>query len=314
MRRSVLASFVPLALAGGYKYVELNDPTALCLDGSRYGFAICQGNSTAKWEIGMQGGGWCYSEGSCLQRANTSLGSSATWPAETTGLNCAHDGTNYVQLFYGDGASFSGYREQPWPVPGTNQSLWFRGIRNIDATLDRLFQDYGLGQAQQVVITGGSAGGLATFLHVDHYAERIKAVAPSARVVARPLCGFFLDHGNDGYAPDNVTYPLQMQYVFNMQVDLAANLNVDTIRTAKLLVAAVSIAYNHLLLMCRAHVLSRIAERQRQPVQGLSGVLRPGRVEVYHGAVCRLVAQRSRLHAPSPPHVTLNRVIFPLCH
>ena len=32
-----------------------------------------------------------------------------------------------------------------------------------------------------------------------------------------PVCGFFLDHGNDGFAPPNVTYTLQMQYLYDMQ-------------------------------------------------------------------------------------------------
>ena len=32
-----------------------------------------------------------------------------------------------------------------------------------------------------------------------------------------PCKGFFLDHGNDGFAPANVTYTLQMQYVYKMQ-------------------------------------------------------------------------------------------------
>ena len=38
---------------------------------------------------------------------------------------------------YCDGASFSGYRADPWPVP-TNASahLTFRGIKNLDATVD----------------------------------------------------------------------------------------------------------------------------------------------------------------------------------
>ncbi len=31
------------------------------------------------------------------------------------------------------------------------------------------------------------------------------------------VCGFFPDLGNDGYQPANVTYTLQMQYVYNMQ-------------------------------------------------------------------------------------------------
>ena len=31
------------------------------------------------------------------------------------------------------------------------------------------------------------------------------------------MCGFFLDSGNDNYAPPNVTYTLQMKYVYKMQ-------------------------------------------------------------------------------------------------
>jgi hypothetical protein len=43
------------------------------------------------------------------------------------------------------------------------------------------------------------------------------AQAPKAVVAGEPVCGFFLDHGNDGYAPPAQTYTLQMKYVFQMQ-------------------------------------------------------------------------------------------------
>lgn len=105
----------------------------------------------------------------------------------------------------------AGYREEPWPVPGTNASLYFRGIRNLDASLDALFDNFGMDEAEFVILTGGSAGGLSTFLHLDHVQQRVAARAPNARVVGQPVCGFFLDHGNDGFAPANQTYPLQMQ-------------------------------------------------------------------------------------------------------
>lgn len=104
----------------------------------------------------------------------------------------------------------SGYREQPWPVPGTNSSLMFRGIRNLDATLDFLIAKFNIAKAELLVLTGGSAGGLSTFLHLDHVAARL----PGVRVVGNPVCGFFLDHLQ---AYGNATYPNQMQYVFNMQ-------------------------------------------------------------------------------------------------
>jgi hypothetical protein len=37
---------------------------------------------------------------------------------------------NCIYMPYGDGASFSGYRKDPWPVPGTNKTLMFRGKLN----------------------------------------------------------------------------------------------------------------------------------------------------------------------------------------
>lgn len=125
---------------------------------------------------------------------------------------------NYARLFYGDGASRSGYRAEPWTVPGNpTQKMWFRGAASLDAALDLLLS-LGMNKATQIVFSGGSAGGLTVFLHLDHVAERMKTEAPKARVVGNPVCGFFIDSGNDGYAPSNVTYPLQMQYVYNMQV------------------------------------------------------------------------------------------------
>lgn len=121
-------------------------------------------------------------------------------------------------------ASFTEYREAPWPVPGNiSAELWFRGIRNLDASLDLLFRSYGLGDATGLIRSKGSeagkgrplhrsldsrcragrrsAGGLSTLLHVDHVVERVRAVAPSALVVGNPVwCatlnwagGFFLD-------------------------------------------------------------------------------------------------------------------------
>ena len=56
---------------------------------------------------------------------------------------------NCVTLNYCDGASFSGFMANPVevpPAPGVpaNTSLYFRGLRNLDATLDYLFAHHGL--------------------------------------------------------------------------------------------------------------------------------------------------------------------------
>ena len=74
---------------------------------------------------------------------------------------------NCIYMPYGDGASFSGYRAKPWPVPGTKtaenpdgETLTFRGIKNIDGVIDWAMQ-HGLKTATEFVLTGGSAGGLS---------------------------------------------------------------------------------------------------------------------------------------------------------
>lgn len=84
------------------------------------------------------------------------------------------------------------------PVPGQpGKFVHYRGLRNLDATLDYAFQHLGLDKATELVVTGGSAGGLSTFLHVDRIAARMKASAPNCRLVtAAPVVGYFLDHAN----------------------------------------------------------------------------------------------------------------------
>ena len=202
-----------------FTYMSVLDPEALNLDGSRYGIAVCLSpTSTDWWTFSADGGGWCYNEVECFQRASTSLGSNATWAAEAAQMACdPNTKYNYARLFYGDGASRSGYRSEPWTVPGhPEKKMWFRGAKSLDAALDLLLS-IGMSKARQIVFTGGSAGGLTVFLHLDHVAARMAVEAPSARVVGEPVCGFFLDSGNDEYQPTNVTYTLQMRYVYNMQ-------------------------------------------------------------------------------------------------
>ena len=64
-----------------------------------------------------------------------------------------------------------------------------------------------------MVLTGGSAGGLSTFLHIDRLASRLP---PTTFLVGKPVVGFFLDYKAEGYDDFN-TYPSFMKYVFDMQ-------------------------------------------------------------------------------------------------
>jgi len=136
-------------------------------------------------------------------------------------MNVNEDGSmdnncNCIFMPYGDGASFSGFRAEPWPVPSnTSQNLYFRGIKNFDATMDFAFQN-GLDTATEFVLTGNSAGGLSTFLHADRIAERLATEAPACtHVRAAPNVGYFLDH--DNFKHDDNNYTAWMEYIHHMQ-------------------------------------------------------------------------------------------------
>jgi hypothetical protein len=174
---------------------------AACLDGSPFGFFhVPSTTNSTKWTLYFQGGGWCTDEASCYGRSLTALGSSKHFP-NASGCQCYNtcedaaacgldDTCNCLYLPYCDGASFGGYRDGTWPAPG-GQPLHFRGLRNLDATIDFAFASLGLGRASEMVVTGSSAGGLAAFLHADRVANRLGA---DVRTTAAPFVGFFLDH------------------------------------------------------------------------------------------------------------------------
>jgi hypothetical protein len=208
------------------------DPAAL--DGSPYGFYFAPTKTgSTQWTISIEGGGWCYDEQLCYSRSKTKLGTSTVLP-QTAGCTCMNadengpvTDCNCLYMPYLDGASFSGYREKPWPVPNstTNETLTFRGIRNIDVTLQWAFK-HGLENVTEFVLTGGSAGGLSTFLHIDRVAAQIRARSKTVQKIrAAPVVGYFLDHPNvDGTSgtPNTPSWAKEsytgwMKYIYTMQ-------------------------------------------------------------------------------------------------
>lgn len=229
-------------------FVKLDSETTGCLDGSPYAFWVVPGNSS-DWELFISGGGWCLDEGLCETRAHTSaLGSSigynlsGAWGPTAANVNGAppifsceglDPNCTRVYLPYCDGSAFSSARAEPWPVNGSSSTLTFRGRANLDRTLDTLQQRFGFSRAQRLVVTGGSAGGLSTFLHVDHIADRLQlaretlgtrtALTARPRVVGMPNAGFFID--GPTFDPSKPTFATQVQYgvgMFNATPPLSA--------------------------------------------------------------------------------------------
>uniref|UniRef100_M8D132 Pectin acetylesterase n=1 Tax=Aegilops tauschii TaxID=37682 RepID=M8D132_AEGTA len=93
---------------------------------------------------------------------------------------------NKAYVRYCDGASFSGDAEGQ-AEDGT--ILHFRGLRIYQAVIDELMEK-GLANATQAILTGCSAGGLATFVHCDDFSARF-----SHKVSVKCLvdAGFILD-------------------------------------------------------------------------------------------------------------------------
>jgi len=178
---------------------------ALCLDGSPPGYYLQMGPAgTTQWLIYLKGGAWCKSEEECAARAKSSLGSTDSAP-KTLAFSGLMDSDpsvnpdfahyNRVILWYCDGASFAGDRDDPVVHAPTNQTLWFRGLSVLRTTLNQLCALHGLADATDVILSGGSAGGLAALLHADKVREWLKtAGAPLKRYRAVPNSGFFLMH------------------------------------------------------------------------------------------------------------------------
>ena len=211
------------------------DSDPACLDGSPYGFYFHPSKrGSTKWTVNIQGGGWCYDEEDCLMRSKTQLGTSTMWAKNSSVYGCMNynadgsldDDCNFIYMPYGDGASFSGYRAETWPVPGSESRLTFRGFRNLEETIRWAFANGNLADATEFVLTGGSAGGLSTFLHADRVAAWIReGAAKIEKIVAAPVVGYFLDH--DNYAKTTgipntpsfakANYTTWMRHIYHMQ-------------------------------------------------------------------------------------------------
>ena len=201
---------------------------ARALDGSRGVYYVARGAETAKFVIWQRGGGWCTSNENCAERALTMLGSSAeAFCPPSVDLTTYDESENFKQLSnnasvnpqawnwtkiflpYLDGGSQTGDRTDAVPAGG-NRSIFYRGARLHRWTVAALLADEGLSRATDVLLGGGSAGALATFLHADSWRD---ALPPSAKLVAVPDSGFFLNYNSTTDA--NVAYGASMRWVFS---------------------------------------------------------------------------------------------------
>ncbi|KAK4786621.1 hypothetical protein SAY86_010454 [Trapa natans] len=167
---------------------------AVCLDGSLPGYHLSQGYGSGanSWLIQLEGGGWCNNVRSCVYRKKTPRGSSNHMEKQLafTGIlnNKAEENPDFfnwnrVKLRYCDGASFTGNGEDK------DAQLEFRGKQIWLAAMEELMSK-GMRLANQALLSGCSAGGLASILHCDEF----RALFPeSTKVKCLSDAGLFLD-------------------------------------------------------------------------------------------------------------------------
>ena len=165
-----------------YLVIELDHSTgAKALDGSKYKFYITPGNGTGadKFVIFWEGGAYCGNEGesvlqSCYGKLNGRYGTSTAYPDNNTWTNSNHaEGAfssqqeynpmfwnwNKVKIIPLDGANFQGSLDEPLVYNNTN--IWFRGFNNTFSTFEYLRDHFDLFNASEILLGGGSAGGIA---------------------------------------------------------------------------------------------------------------------------------------------------------
>ncbi|CAL8127354.1 unnamed protein product [Prunus armeniaca] len=169
---------------------------AFCLDGSLPGYHLHRGFGAGarNWLLQFEGGGWCNDIESCLERAKSRRGSTrymTKWEvfsgilSNNASLNPDFYNWNRVKLRYCDGASFAGDAV----FKNGTSLLYFRGQKIWEAIILDLLPK-GLGQARKALLSGCSAGGLASFLHCNNFTKYLPS---DASVKCLSDAGFFLD-------------------------------------------------------------------------------------------------------------------------
>ncbi|CAN1299241.1 Pectin acetylesterase 7 [Linum perenne] len=186
------------ANAGDIPITILHSATArgaVCLDGSPPAYHMEKGSGSGinNWVVHIEGGGWCTDTKSCLSRRDTYKGSSLKME-KTMGFsgilgskvasNPDFYNWNRIKIKYCDGSSFTGDVEAVDP----KTKLYFRGERIWQAVIDDLMAK-GMKNAQNAVLSGCSAGGLAAILHCEKFRGLLPA---SARVKCVSDAGFFI--------------------------------------------------------------------------------------------------------------------------
>lgn len=238
---------------GSMRRVTITAPNALCNDGSpaimyvrsaRAGTTEPDGVSTAnRWVIHIEGGGGCSTYEDCLVRwcglgFYTARQMSTTYEAETisrfglldrNSINRLGD-RNEVMLNYCSSDSWSGQKSDVVlrSTEDTTKAytMNYRGADIVRGAIAQLKQGVTglpkLTDANDVLLSGDSAGAAAVRTHLDSIAADLKAANPNVRVRGQMEATFYPDtNGKQGFPAGDPRDP-----VFARKLDTYKNVDV----------------------------------------------------------------------------------------
>ena len=226
-RKSIAAHYASLFKSSILSLELLDDDTdGKCIDGSPAGYylriAVSEKNQTAtaikeqpykdglsdNWILYLEGGCWCYNDIDCYLRSFEDLGSSKKYekflPDKFGGLLAKSGDSNFpfstynlVYVKYCDGNTFAGNRDEPVVVNG--KPLYFRGKKIKERVLESLVKRTHFYDAQNIIVTGCSAGGLSSLIQADsisEWAAKNLRNGSQVDVASVPISGYFVDVPN----------------------------------------------------------------------------------------------------------------------
>ncbi|KAL0316325.1 UNVERIFIED_CONTAM: Pectin acetylesterase 5 [Sesamum radiatum] len=197
---------------------------------------------------------------SCSARRRTKLGSSTYMEHEVEFLGIlSHDplqnpdffNWNKVKIRYCDGSSFSSHPDNEF---GNGTKIFFRGQIIWDTVMDELLS-IGMSKAREALLTGCSAGGLATLIHCDDFRSLLPR---DTNVKCLADAGFFL---NEKDIAGNRTIDSFYHDVLHLQ-GVAKSLNHDCITRSEPHKV-------HFVVCYRNSLLKTLTEFQQNPEMGV---------------------------------------------
>lgn len=197
-------------------------PLAVCNDGSPAAYYVHVGDCPMhSFVIHQQGGWWCWDDYSCkvrwehfedgqlralkekrhlmstVQLQNTTTAFNTFNGEKNTGLMVTGN-ANVDPHFYRASKVFVAYCSSDSHAgntttrDATGRTWHFRGKEIIRAIIADLVEEYDLGKAERLVLTGGSAGGMATVANGD-WVRTLLPPLQGRRYIAYPDAGVFQD-------------------------------------------------------------------------------------------------------------------------